>query len=86
MRQGRLEARAPSLPEHLPSSVFERVGGDRYRTVAGRERGELLEVTRDADGRPVKMSWATYLVTREPLPFGEWQAPASTSSPTEGPQ
>jgi len=69
--QGRLEARHPELPRHLPSSVFERVGDDVYRTVRGRERGELLRVTRDQDGTPVKLNWATYLVTREPLAFGE---------------
>jgi CubicO group peptidase (beta-lactamase class C family) len=74
VRQGRLEARAPDLPEHKPSSRFEEVAPDVYRTVAGREHGELLRVTRDAGGRPVKMSWATYLVTREPVAFGEWQA------------
>ena len=72
VRQGRLEARAQALPEHKPSSVFERVGDDLYRTVQGREVGELLRVTRDADGRVTKMNWATYLVTREPLAFGEW--------------
>jgi hypothetical protein len=52
--------------------VFERVSDDVYRTVSGREAGELLRVTRDADGRVSKMNWATYLVTREPLAFGEW--------------
>jgi hypothetical protein len=31
-----------------------------------------LRVTRDAEGRVVKMNWATYLVTREPLAFGQW--------------
>jgi hypothetical protein len=74
VREGRLEARSPSAPEHEPSSRFEPVGADVYRTVAGREEGELLRVTRDAEGRPVKLSWATYLVTREPLAFGQWQA------------
>ncbi len=74
VRQGRLEARAPSLPEHKPSSRFEQVGPDVFRTVAGREQGELLRVARDGEGRVVKMIWATYLVTREPLAFGEWQA------------
>ena len=72
VKQGRLEARAQALPEHKPSSVFEKVGDDLYRTVQGREVGELLRVTRDADGRVSKMNWATYLVTREPLAFGEW--------------
>ena len=70
--QGRLEARAQALPEHKPSSVFEKVGEDLYRTVSGREAGELLRVTRDAAGKVAKMNWATYLVTREPLAFGEW--------------
>jgi CubicO group peptidase (beta-lactamase class C family) len=72
VRQGRLEARAQALPEHKPSSVFEKVEDDVYRTVQGREVGELLRITRDADGRVTKMNWATYLVTRAPLAFGEW--------------
>ena len=72
VREGRLEARAEGLPEHKPSSRFEQVGPDLFRTVAGREHGELLRVTRDADRRVTKMNWATYLVTREPLAFGEW--------------
>jgi len=74
VREGRLEARAHGLPDHKPSSRFERVETDLYRTVAGRETGELLKVTRAADGGVCKMNWATYLVTREPLAFGEWQA------------
>jgi CubicO group peptidase (beta-lactamase class C family) len=74
VREGRLEARADGLPDHKPPSRFERVEDDVYRTVAGRETGELLKVTRGADGRVRKMNWATYLVTREPLAFGEWQA------------
>ncbi|MEO5710097.1 MAG: serine hydrolase domain-containing protein [Nocardioidaceae bacterium] len=72
VREGRLEARADGLPEHKPSSRFEQVSPDLFRTVAGREHGELLRVTRDAGGRVTKMNWATYLVTREPLAFGEW--------------
>jgi hypothetical protein len=72
VKQGRLEARSPKLPEHKPSSVFEKVTDDVYRTVAGREAGELLRITRDADGTVTKMNWATYLVTREPLAFGQW--------------
>jgi CubicO group peptidase (beta-lactamase class C family) len=71
VRQGRLEARAPSLPRHKPSSRFEQLEPDLFRTVAGREEGELLRVTRDAAGVPVKLSWATYLCSREPLAFGE---------------
>ncbi|NUR07882.1 MAG: beta-lactamase family protein [Nocardioidaceae bacterium] len=71
VRQGRLEARAPSLPAHKPSSVFEKIDRDLYRTVAGREHGELLRVTRDESGRVRKLNWATYLVTREPLAFAD---------------
>jgi CubicO group peptidase (beta-lactamase class C family) len=83
VKQGRLEARAQALPEHKPSSVFEKVGDDLYRTTQGREAGELLRVTRDDAGRPVKMNWATYLVTREPLAFGEWLSsrPADPATP-----
>jgi CubicO group peptidase (beta-lactamase class C family) len=71
VRQGRLEARSPLLPEHKPPSVFERVGEDLYRTVSGREAGELLRISRDGSGAVRKMNWATYLVTREPLAFAE---------------
>jgi CubicO group peptidase (beta-lactamase class C family) len=74
VRQGRLEARAADLPEHKPSSLFEQVEPGVFRTVSGREAGELLRVSRDADGRAGKMNWATYLVTREPYGFGEWLA------------
>ena len=44
---------------------------DLYRTVSGRERGEMLRITRREDGTVLKMNWATYLVTREPLAFGQ---------------
>ena len=71
VRQGRLEARAAAAPDHKPPSVFEEVGDDLYRTTAGRETGELLRITRDEHGEVVKMNWATYLVTRKPLAFGE---------------
>ncbi len=72
VREGRLEARAQQAPEHRPPSTFERVAPDLYRTTSGREAGELLRLTRDEAGRVTKMNWATYLVTREPLAFGEW--------------
>jgi CubicO group peptidase (beta-lactamase class C family) len=70
--RGRLEARI-DLPAaaKLPPSVFERVSDDVYRTISGRERGELLRVTRAADGAVSKLNWATYLFTREPIAFGE---------------
>jgi hypothetical protein len=50
--------------------VFERVEGDRFRTLSGRERGERLEIVRDDDGTPAKLYWASYPFTREPRPFG----------------
>jgi CubicO group peptidase (beta-lactamase class C family) len=70
--QGALQARVdvPAAAK-LPPSVFERVSDDVYRTVSGRERGELLRVTRAADGTVTKLNWATYLFTREPIAFGE---------------
>jgi hypothetical protein len=49
--------------------VFEPEGEDRYRTVSGRERGEVLRVVRDEAGAVVKLYWATYPFTREPEIF-----------------
>jgi CubicO group peptidase (beta-lactamase class C family) len=69
--EGRLEAQDPALARPRGTSAFERVDDDVYRTVSGPERGELLRVTRDERDVPVKLNWATYLVTREPLAFGE---------------
>lgn len=71
VKEGHLEARAADAPDHKPSSVFERVGDDVYRTTSGRELGELLRITRDEHGDVVKMNWATYLFARKPLAFGE---------------
>jgi CubicO group peptidase (beta-lactamase class C family) len=75
-RQGRLEARLASQPEKEPS-VFEADGEDRYRTVAGRERGELLRVVRDENGDVVKLYWATYPFLRSPEVFGAQRSPAA---------
>jgi CubicO group peptidase (beta-lactamase class C family) len=69
-RDGRLEARGAAAPEWRRPAVFERVEGDRFRTVSGRERGERLEIVRDGDGTPTKLYWATYACTRDPRPFG----------------
>jgi CubicO group peptidase (beta-lactamase class C family) len=72
VEQGELKARLdkPSAAKLAPSR-FVKVADDVYRDVAGRERGELLRVTRDADGTVTKLNWATYLFTREPIAFGE---------------
>ena len=69
-RDGHLEARGAGAPEWRRPAVFERVEGDRFRTVSGRERGEWLEIVRDGDGTPTKLYWATYAFTRDPRAFG----------------
>lgn len=74
VREGRLEARADSAPADRAPSVFERIDDTTFRTVSGRERGEPLRVTYAPDGRVTKLNWATYLVSREPLGFGEQPA------------
>ena len=72
VEQGELRARVdkPAAATLTPSR-FQRVEADVYRDVSGRERGELLRVTRAADGSISKLNWATYLFTREPIAFGE---------------
>ena len=55
----------------LPPGVFSRVEPDLYRTVSGRERGELLRLVRDESGAVAKMYWATYPFTRRPEIFGQ---------------
>jgi CubicO group peptidase (beta-lactamase class C family) len=67
---GHLELRAVSAPPSRPPSVLRR-DGDRWRVVSGREQGEVLRVVRDASGTVPRMYWATYPVTRQPLPFGQ---------------
>ena len=69
-RDGRLEARAAQAPEWTPWARFEPLGDDRFRTVRGREHGEILRVVRDADGTPMKLYWATYPMTRSPQASG----------------
>lgn len=71
VKGGELQARSPAAAEHLAPAVFTRLSEDVYRTTSGRETGELLRITRDTTGTPVKLHWATYLCTRDPLAFGE---------------
>jgi CubicO group peptidase (beta-lactamase class C family) len=70
-RDGRLQAAAAGAPSDRPPAVFAPVPGepDQLRTVSGREAGELLRLTRDADGRVTRMHWATYRFTREQETF-----------------
>jgi CubicO group peptidase (beta-lactamase class C family) len=69
-RRGKLEARLAAAPPEREPSVFEPEGEDRFRTVSGRERGELLRVVRDDAGGVVRLYWATYPFTRAPEIFG----------------
>lgn len=69
-RDGQLEARAVGSPRSRPPSVFAEEGRDCFQVVSGREHGELLRVVRTPDGAVDKLYWATYPVTRRPLPFG----------------
>ena len=68
-RSGRLEARVAAAPAERAPSVFEADGEDRFRTISGDERGELLRVVRGEDGEVVKLYWATYPFTRAPETF-----------------
>jgi CubicO group peptidase (beta-lactamase class C family) len=63
---GQLEARWAEAPVWQPWARFEPLDGDRFRTVFGRERGELLRLVRDAGGTVTRMYWATYPFSREP--------------------
>jgi CubicO group peptidase (beta-lactamase class C family) len=67
---GRLEARVATAPPERAPSIFEPDGDDRFRTISGDERGELLRVVRDDGGEVVKLYWATYPFARAPEVFG----------------
>jgi CubicO group peptidase (beta-lactamase class C family) len=70
VREAKLEARLDSQPATQPPAVFEPIGVDAYRTVSGREEGELLRVIRADDGAVARMNWAGYPFTRTAQPFG----------------
>jgi CubicO group peptidase (beta-lactamase class C family) len=74
-RGGRVEARIATAPAERAPSVFEPDGEDRFRTVSGDERGELLRVVRDEAGEVLKLYWATYPFTRAPEVFGTRSEP-----------
>ena len=61
---GTLQARDAERPSR--PAVFAPIEGqpDVLRTIAGREVGELLRLTRDEHGTVVKLHWATYRFTR----------------------
>jgi CubicO group peptidase (beta-lactamase class C family) len=68
--EDRLEARGAEALAWQPWARFEQLDADRFRTVFGRERGELLRLVRDADGSVTRMYWATYPMTRTPEVLG----------------
>ncbi|GIJ39988.1 serine hydrolase domain-containing protein [Micromonospora andamanensis] len=69
--EGALRARGAADPPGKPQAVFTPVPQrpDVFRTVAGRENGELLRLTRDSAGVVVRMHWATYRFTRRQETF-----------------
>ena len=68
-RKGRLEAKLLGGVPGRDTSYLEPDGDDRFRSVEGRERGELLRVVRDAEGEVEKLYFATYPLRREPSTF-----------------
>ena len=69
-RQGRLRLEVVDGPPGRSVSWLVPEEHDRWRIVEGRERGELLRVTRDGSGTPVKLYVATYPLTRRATAFG----------------
>jgi CubicO group peptidase (beta-lactamase class C family) len=69
-REGALHALPADAPPTLAPAVFAPDGADAFRVVSGREQGELLRVVRDEAGNVVKLYWATYPMTRDPVVFG----------------
>jgi len=59
------------IPGGLPiaDTRFAKTDDGRFRAVAGRERGELLEVTRGLGGEVERLHFATYALTRTPTAF-----------------
>lgn len=71
---GALRARGADDPAGKPPAVFAPLpdSPDVFRTVAGREVGELLRLTRDERGTVVRMHWATYRFTRHQETFDRY--------------
>jgi CubicO group peptidase (beta-lactamase class C family) len=72
VREGRLWSRLAE-DQPLSDTRYAAEGPDRFRAVEGRERGEVLEVVRGADGEVDRLYFATYAVTRVPLAFADLQ-------------
>jgi CubicO group peptidase (beta-lactamase class C family) len=79
-RDGHLEASGLDDPPGMPPAVFAVESPTLLRAVSGREIGEELRLTRDADGTVVRLHWATYRFTRRQETFdGVW-----ASEPDQG--
>lgn len=70
VEDGVLSARMPELGA-ASVTRFAADGPDRFRAVAGRERGELLLVERDERAAVRRMTFATYPVTRDHRAFAQ---------------
>ncbi|GAA4713619.1 serine hydrolase domain-containing protein [Phytohabitans rumicis] len=68
-RDGALQARSALDQPGRPPAIFQAEEADILRTASGREAGELLRLTRDAQGTVVRMHWATYRFTRDQQTF-----------------
>jgi len=68
---GRLRLELVEGPPGRSVSWLRNEGDDLWRIVEGRERGELLRVTRDDAGAPTKLYVATYPLTRAPVAFAD---------------
>jgi CubicO group peptidase (beta-lactamase class C family) len=55
----------------MDDTRFAREDASTFRAAAGRERGERLELVRDADGSLAKLYFATYVVSRTPKAFAD---------------
>jgi CubicO group peptidase (beta-lactamase class C family) len=70
VREGELWMRvAAGTP--LDETRFARESESTFRAIAGRERGERLELVRGSDGSLEKLYFATYAVTRTPKAFAD---------------
>ncbi|MEP7035607.1 MAG: serine hydrolase domain-containing protein [Actinomycetota bacterium] len=68
VRENVLWSKIPGAPSALDTR-FARTDAEGFRAVAGRERGERLELSRGANGQVERMHLATYALTRSPISF-----------------
>ncbi len=68
--RGRLQAELVGGPAGRSISLLEPDGDDRWRVTDGREQGELVLAVRGDVGDIVKLTFATYPLTRHPSTFG----------------